>query len=140
MKASFAVLLLLLSPGVNWAGGDALLVRKLSFENRMAGGYVVTLEAVVPGESLFGCHRMTINGTYSFWRWKVRRRSPTAPTWKQHRFAVQALAKVNGPFYFGTIGQALERTDEPCTFRSEGLTAEYGTNGSLDITTFYLTS
>jgi hypothetical protein len=140
MKASFAIPLLLLSPGLSWAGGDALLVRKLSFENRMAGGYVVTLEAVVPGESLFGCQRMTVNGTYSFWRWKVRRPSRTAPTWKQHRFAVQALAKVSGPFYFGTIGQALETTDEPCTFKSEGLTAYYGTNGLLDITTFYLTS
>src|SRR5688500_3376132 len=104
MKASFVIPLLLLVPEISWAGGNAIQLRKVSFERRTAGGYVMTLEAVHPGESLFGCKRLTVNGAYSFWRWVVRRRSPTGPTWRQHRFAVHELATVNGRFYFGTIG------------------------------------
>ena len=136
-----ALLLLVLLPyHIAYAGGDVVQARKVAFTRGMGGGYVLSLETIGANESLYGCKHLVIEGTYNFWRWNIVRRSSNGPTWTQHRYALQELERVNTPLYFGTIGQALKRTREPCKFRSEGLTANYGPDGSLNVTTFYLTS
>lgn len=86
----------------SWAGGDIVLVRKISFDDgKSLGSYTVTLIASRSGEMLQGCKQFSIRGGYNFWRWWVRNPSPTAPTWRGHQAAVRVIGKTEEAFLFG---------------------------------------
>jgi hypothetical protein len=122
------------------ATGISVKVKKLSFERYLLSTYTLSLQTIEPGESLWGCTTFTVHGSYSLWRWKIRERTRSAPTWNEHRHALQELEKIDKPFDFGTLGEGLKQTDEPCVFVSEGLVAHHSSRGLFSVISFYRNS
>jgi hypothetical protein len=121
------------------AMAESAEVRKVNYERRWFGRYELTLEVVGADEHFWGCRKLTIQGGYSFSRWKVRVRAPSSPTWGGHNVALARLETADVPFFLLVVGEGLSPIGE-CVFVSEGLTSYYTGNGRFNVMTFYRNS
>jgi hypothetical protein len=134
------VLLLLWGLGQSaFARGESVEVRKIKYERRLLGQYEMTLQVIGEGENWLGCRKLTILGGYNFWRWKVRVRTPSSPTWAGHNVALERLEAIDVPFFLSIVGEGLLPKGQ-CVFVSEGLVSYYTNNGRFSIMSFYRNS
>jgi len=105
-------------------GGAGIKTKKILFEEGAFTNYTLKVRVYENGMGDWyqECQVLTIQGHYSFWRWKIQRR--TRPTYQEHKNAIAAIKSAQGYIYFNGVGNVFKKTSERCVVESEGLDLE----------------
>lgn len=119
-------------------GGAGIKTKKLSFEEGVFTSYTLKVRTYYNDldDWYQDCNVLTIRGRYSFWRWKVQRR--TRPTYQEHKAAVAAIKLAKNYIFFNGVGNVFRKTSEKCVVESEGLDLESNLkNGNIVLNSYY---